>query len=87
MTTHMGRQVALQFAAIGVCRLLLFDFDDVELTNITTQGYEHGDISQPKVLAMQDAIGRMDRNLVVTPGLRPLPFAARSQRGRVLLCR
>ena len=63
----VGRQVTLQLAAIGVRRLLLFDFDDVELTNVTTQGYEHGDVGQPKVLAMQEAIGRIDRNIVVTP--------------------
>lgn len=35
----IGRQVALQLAAIGVQQLRLIDFDVVDLTNITTQGY------------------------------------------------
>ena len=35
----IGRQVALQLAAIGAPRLQLVDFDEVDLTNVTTQGY------------------------------------------------
>lgn len=47
----IGRQVALQLAAIGVLRLQLVDFDRVELTNVTTQGYFTDDIGLPKVEA------------------------------------
>jgi sulfur carrier protein ThiS adenylyltransferase len=47
----IGRQVALQLAAIGVKRLQLVDFDEVDATNVTTQGYLHGDIGALKVLA------------------------------------
>ena len=35
----VGRQVALQLAAIGCPRIQLVDFDQIELTNVTTQGY------------------------------------------------
>src|SRR5436190_24256614 len=35
----IGRQVALQLASLGVPSLRLVDFDRVELTNVTTQGY------------------------------------------------
>ena len=35
----IGRQAALQLAAIGVPRIQLVDFDVVDLTNVTTQGY------------------------------------------------
>lgn len=35
----VGRQVALQLAAMGVSRFQLFDFDIVEPTNINFQGY------------------------------------------------
>src|SRR5687767_13355354 len=35
----IGRQVALQSAALGVRKLGLVDFDVVEPTNVTTQGY------------------------------------------------
>src|SRR5215831_13333827 len=47
----VGRQVAMQLAAIGVRRLQLVDFDRVELTNVTTQGYFMDDIGLPKVEA------------------------------------
>ena len=47
----VGRQVALQLAAIGVRRLRLIDFDTVELTNVTTQGYFTDDVGLPKVEA------------------------------------
>jgi molybdopterin/thiamine biosynthesis adenylyltransferase len=47
----IGRQVALQLAAIGVRRLQLVDFDRVDDTNITTQGYFETDIGRPKVQA------------------------------------
>jgi sulfur carrier protein ThiS adenylyltransferase len=39
----VGRQVALQLAAIGVSKVQLIDFDRVEPTNVTTQGYFHED--------------------------------------------
>ena len=45
----IGRQVAIQLAALGVRRLQLIDFDTVEPTNVTTQGYFHADLGRPKV--------------------------------------
>lgn len=56
----IGRQVALQLAAIGVRRLQLVDFDTVDLTNVTTQGYLAADVGQPKVLAAAAAIRQLD---------------------------
>ena len=61
----IGRQVACQLAALGVRRLQLVDFDSVELTNITSQGYLAGDIGQLKVLATQAAIFGIDPTVVV----------------------
>ncbi len=61
----VGRQVALQLAAIGVPRLQLIDFDAVDLTNLTTQGYLAADVGQPKVSATADAIARLDPAIVV----------------------
>src|SRR5688572_3904371 len=55
----IGRQVALQLAAIGVRRLQLVDFDRVEHTNVTTQGYWSDDIGQSKVTATGNAISRL----------------------------
>lgn len=63
----VGRQVALQLAAIGVRQLQLFDFDVVESTNITTQGFGLADLGQFKTLAVTEAISRIDPHLTVTP--------------------
>lgn len=61
----IGRQVALQLAAVGVRRLQLIDFDRVEATNVTTQAYRTGDIGQPKVRATAQAIGELDGEIAV----------------------
>ncbi len=45
----IGRQVAIQLTAIGVPHLQLIDFDTVEISNLTTQGYMHKDLKHPKV--------------------------------------
>ena len=47
----IGRQVARTLAAIGARRMQLVDFDHVEDTNRTTQGYLAEDVGQPKVVA------------------------------------
>lgn len=80
----VGRQVTLQLAAIGVRRLQIIDFDDVELTNITTQGYGHGDLGLPKVLATAQATTRIDPSVIVTP--IPDRFRPRHETGDVVFC-
>ena len=50
----IGRQVALQLAAIGVPQLQLIDFDTVEEVNLAPQGYLHDDLGRPKVQATAD---------------------------------
>ena len=52
----IGRQVSLQLAALGVEHLTLIDFDRVELTNITTQGYLVEDQGIAKVQAAAKAV-------------------------------
>lgn len=47
----VGRQVALQLASIGARHIQLVDFDMVEPTNVTTQGYLAADVGQAKVEA------------------------------------
>ncbi len=61
----IGRQVALQLASIGAPRIRLVDFDAVDVTNVTTQGYLSDDVGQPKVLATADAIRRLDASIQV----------------------
>jgi molybdopterin-synthase adenylyltransferase len=62
----IGRQVALQLAAIGARRLQLVDFDTVELTNVTTQGYLAADVGIPKVTATMLAVNQIDLDIEVT---------------------
>ena len=59
----IGRQVALQLAAIGVPALQLVDFDLVDASNITTQGYCHDDVGRPKVEALATDLQRIDPQL------------------------
>lgn len=61
----IGRQVALQLAALGVARLQLVDFDKVELTNVTTQGYLREDIGRAKVDATASAVWQIDPQIEV----------------------
>ena len=59
----IGRQVALQLASIGVPRLQLIDFDTVELTNVTTQGYCASDVGVTKVGATTRVLWEIDHQL------------------------
>jgi sulfur carrier protein ThiS adenylyltransferase len=61
----IGRQVALQLAAMGARRLQLVDFDRVDHTNVTTQGYGTEDVGQAKVAATGKAIHRIDPTIDV----------------------
>ena len=47
----IGRQVALQLAAMGISWLELIDFDAVEISNLASQGYLQNDLGRPKVAA------------------------------------
>jgi sulfur carrier protein ThiS adenylyltransferase len=63
----IGRQVALQLAALGASQIQLIDFDRVESTNITTQGYLQRDLGQLKVEATAAQIHEIDPTITVTP--------------------
>ncbi len=61
----IGRQVALQLSAIGVRRLQMVDFDRVELTNVTSQGYCQTDVGQRKIDATCAAVEAIDPTITV----------------------
>ncbi len=70
----IGRQVAIQLAALGVKRTQLIDFDSVELTNVTTQGYPVCDIGRSKVDSTAEAMRRIEPSMgieVVRDRYRP----------------
>jgi len=56
----IGRQVALQLAALGVRQLVLVDFHVVEATNTSTQGYLQAALGLAKVEATAQAVRRID---------------------------
>jgi hypothetical protein len=80
----IGRQVALQLAAIGVRRLQLVDFDRVELTNVTTQGFLTADIGQLKVAAGSQAVIAIDPTIIVN--VTADRFRAKQPVGKALFC-
>ena len=59
----IGRQVALQLAAMGVPWLQLIDFDLVETSNLASQGYLEEDLGRPKVEATGDLCRRINHGL------------------------
>lgn len=61
----IGRQVALQLAAIGVRKLQLIDFDIVDLNNITTQGYSWREVGGPKVNALRQSLELIERDIEI----------------------
>ncbi len=80
----IGRQVALQLAGIGAPSIQLIDFDTVDDTNVTTQGYLCQDIGQPKVLATAGAIRSLDSSIRVTTVEDR--YRAKQEIGEVVFC-
>jgi len=80
----IGHQVAIGLAALGVPRLQLIDFDVVEETNVTTQGYDFEDIGQLKVDATAGAVQRIDPLIDVEA--IPDRYRSRIEIGEALFC-
>ncbi|MGB4707083.1 MAG: ThiF family adenylyltransferase [Fuerstiella sp.] len=61
----IGRQLAMQLASLGVRHLQLIDFDTVDESNITTQGYLQRDVGQSKVTALSNFVRQIDPSISV----------------------
>lgn len=61
----IGRQVALQLAAMGVPQIQLVDFDTVKDVNLACQGYLEEDIGRPKVDATAHLCRRLNSEIDV----------------------
>jgi len=72
----IGRQLAMQLAAIGVPRLKLIDFDKVELHNVTTQGYPISSVGSYKVDQTANDIQEFDPAIAVESIARPWKYTA-----------
>lgn len=80
----IGRQVALQLASIGVRKLQLVDFDVVDHTNVTTQGYLSRDLGIAKVQASRRAILGLDPSIAVD--VIEDRFRSRHEIGEAVFC-
>ena len=61
----IGRQVALQLAAMGISWLQLIDFDVVEESNLASQGFLEDDLGRPKVEATANLCQQINHQLEV----------------------
>ena len=78
----IGRQVALQLAAMGMPWLQLVDFDTVEIGNLAAQGYLESDLTRSKVEATAELCRKINWDLEVC--LVPERFRRRMEIGNVL---
>ena len=80
----IGRQVALQLAAIGVPWLQLVDPDTVEAPNLAAQGYLEDDMGRHKVHATGDLCHQINHQLEMHE--HPERFRRSLEIGNVLFC-
>ncbi len=80
----IGRQVALQLAAIGIPWLQLIDFDKVEWSNLASQGYLEGDMGKLKVNATSELCWRINANSQIH--VAPERFRRSMEIGTVVFC-
>jgi molybdopterin/thiamine biosynthesis adenylyltransferase len=80
----IGRQVALQLAAIGIPWLQLIDHDTVEISNLANQGYLEDDIGKLKVNATLELCRRI--NTASQIHVVPDRFRRSMEIGNVVFC-
>lgn len=61
----VGRQAALQLAAVGVTRMTLIDHDTVEVANLAPQAYWPADLGRPKVDATSELCRRTNPDCAI----------------------
>ena len=80
----IGRQVALQLAAMGVPWLQLIDHDVVEAVNLAPQGFLEDDLGRTKVEAVGDSSQQINHMLEVHE--LPERFRRSMQIGNIVFC-
>jgi hypothetical protein len=63
----VGRQLALQLAAVGVPALFLYDHDTVGVENLAAQGFRELDLGREKVWAVAEVCGQVNSQIKVLP--------------------
>jgi len=80
----IGRQVALQLAAMGAPELQIVDFDMVEEANLGAQGFLESDLGKPKVTAVKDLVRAINSNTKIST--EQGPFTIMMSHGNVVFC-
>jgi len=80
----IGRQVALQLAAMGIPWLQLVDFDVIEESNLASQGYMEADLGKLKVEATAALCKQISRGIEIYPAKQP--FRRSMEIGNVVFC-
>jgi sulfur carrier protein ThiS adenylyltransferase len=80
----IGRQVALQLAAMGIPWLQLIDYDRVEWSNLASQGYLEGDMGTLKVNATLELCWRI--NAATQIHIVPDRFRRSMEIGNIVFC-
>jgi sulfur carrier protein ThiS adenylyltransferase len=80
----IGRQVAMQLAAMGIPWLQLIDHDAVEWSNLASQGYLEGDMGQPKVNATLELCSKI--NAACQIHAVPERFRRSMEVGNIVFC-
>ena len=63
----LGSNCAVCLARAGVGTLVIADFDIIEVSNLSRQYYFNDQTGQPKVLALQENINRINPEIAVIP--------------------
>jgi molybdopterin-synthase adenylyltransferase len=86
----IGRQVAIQLAALGISRLTLFDDDRVHFENLAVQGYWPEDLQRSKVKATAELCRRIhpaiQLNGIPERFKRSTPRSFTSAGDRIIFC-
>lgn len=61
----LGSNCAVALARVGVGRLVVVDFDKVEVSNLNRQYFFHKHVGMPKAEALKEVIGWIDPEIVV----------------------
>lgn len=82
----VGSTVAENLVRMGLTKLTLWDFDEVEAHNIVNQMFRQKDIHRPKVEALLDILAEINPDVKDDVILRPEGWRGKMLSGYIFLC-
>ncbi len=67
---NTGSAVAINLARLGIKDITLYDFDDIEPHNLTSQQYDVNDLGKPKVEALAEKLRAINPDIEVNAVIR-----------------